>query len=91
MEAFQRALYAAAALSISHLVCCSAVMYLDLSGKWAEYSLNKKRTVALDDYIHAAKSFLADLVLLFIPVMTFCFYYRSGAIDGKWVFLLHVR
>jgi len=81
-SALQRALQAASVLSITHLWCVSVVMYLDLSGKWAKYSMNKNRDVSYADYASGMKSFTVDLCLLFVPFMTLCFWYSADAIDG---------
>ena len=84
MDAFGLAVQAAAALVVSHGICCSIIMYYDLSGKWAEYTLHKTRAVTLQDYMDGYKSFAADLVLLFLPCMTLCYWYSFDKIQGTY-------
>lgn len=79
-NAFNNALMAATALAISHTICVTIVMYFDLSGKWKQYSLNPNRNVSIKDYYVGMQSFFVDLMVLFIPFMTICFYYRSNEI-----------
>ena len=81
-HAFSQALQAATALAVSHFICFGIIMYYDLSGKWAAYSINPKRSVTATDYLRGAKSFFADIACLFLPVMTFCFWYRAAEIVG---------
>jgi len=78
--AFEQALQAALALAVSHSVCVAIIMYLDLSGRWQQYSLHKQRSASVSDYAKGMKSFAADIVLLFVPFMTLCFWYRAEAI-----------
>ncbi|CAB9509885.1 expressed unknown protein [Seminavis robusta] len=80
--ALTHAVQAALALSLSHWICCCIIMHFDLSGKWAKYALHKTRDVSVQDYLDGAKSFVADLFLLFIPFMTACFWYRQDEIQG---------
>jgi sterol desaturase/sphingolipid hydroxylase (fatty acid hydroxylase superfamily) len=67
------AFHAALALLISHGTCVAILMYLDLTGQWRAYRLHPGRNVTFHDYIKGFRSFLADLVLLFWPVMSLCF------------------
>lgn len=83
-SSFSLAAQSALALAISHGVCCGIVMHFDLTGKWAKYTLHKTRCVSTEDYIAGAKSFIADLVLLFLPFMTICYYFREKEILGKY-------
>ena len=78
---FSRALYSCAALIVSHLVCSAFVMYMDLSGRWSQYSLHKKRVAGFRDYVNGWKSFCADQLVLFLPFMTCCFMRSSKAIE----------
>lgn len=77
---FALAVQSATALVISHGICCGIIMYHDLNGKWAKYTLHKTRCVSVQDYIDGAKSLFADLFLLFLPFMTVCYYFRESAI-----------
>lgn len=79
---FLLAAESALALVISHTICCSIVMYFDLTGKWDNYKLHKTRCVSVQDYLDGAKSFVADLFLLFLPFLTFCYYFREQDILG---------
>jgi hypothetical protein len=88
-NAFYQAVKAGAALSISHAICVSIIMYFDLSGKWAAYSLNKNRNVSWRDYYVGMKSFVVDLFTLFIPFMTFCFWYSGDSINNCTDTLFH--
>ena len=84
---FSRALYSCAALIVSHLLCSLYVMYMDLSGRWTQYSLHKKRVATLHDYVNGWKSFCADQLVLFLPFMTCCFAQSSmtiGHCDDSW-------
>lgn len=81
--AFALAAKSALALIISHALCCGIIMHYDLSGKWASFQLHPKRSVSVQDYLDGAKSFAADMVLLFLPFMTLCYSYRADAILGK--------
>lgn len=72
-----RSLQASSILFVSHVLCSSLVMYMDLSGKWAPYSIHKKRVAKMSDYIDGWKSFCVDLVTMFFPFMTFCFWFRA--------------
>lgn len=76
-----RAVLAAAALFISHLVCTLIIVHHDFTGKWTKYALVEDRRTSANDYIIGLKSFLADIILVFIPFMTLCFWYNSEAID----------
>jgi hypothetical protein len=74
--AFQYALQAAFALLISHGTCVLILMYLDLSGQWRAYTLHphgQRSVTTVDDYLIGLRSFVADIVLLFIPLMSLCF------------------
>jgi Fatty acid hydroxylase superfamily len=80
--AFQYALQAAFALLISHGTCVLILMYLDLSGKWRAYTLHpphnahgrgRSVTTTVDDYLIGLRSFVADIGLLFVPIMSLCF------------------
>jgi len=73
----KQALQAGAALSLAHLLNIAIVMHYDLSGKWAKYSMNKQRNVTAQDYFNGIRSFLGDMIFLFIPCITFCFWCRS--------------
>ena len=77
------ALEAALALVVSDGICCGIIMHFDLSGKWSQYALHKTRSVSRQDYIDGAKSFAADLFLLFIPFIAFCFWFREKVITGE--------
>mmetsp|Transcript_5910 Transcript_5910/g.8590 ORF Transcript_5910/g.8590 Transcript_5910/m.8590 type:complete len:244 (+) Transcript_5910:234-965(+) len=78
----ERALMAAASLLVSHIISTLIVMYFDLTGKWANYALVEKRTVqSTSDYLWGLKSFMADIVFMFTPFMTFCFAYREDQIN----------
>ena len=81
-HAFQQALQAALALMSSHALCSAFVMYMDLSGKWSQYSMNKNRNATTAHYVEGWKSFCVDMTLLFVPFMTFCFWYRSKEVSG---------
>lgn len=84
LSAFEQALMAAATLFTSHLVCTLVVMYHDLSGRWKKYALVENRSVgSVADYAIGLKSFVADLVFMFIPFMTLCFCYKAEQIDGS--------
>lgn len=79
----ERAGIAAAALFSSHVICTLIIMYHDLSGKWKDYALVEKRTVgSVSDYLPGLKSFMADVVFLFIPFMACCFSFRGEQIDA---------
>lgn len=78
--ASQQAVQAAVVMFAAHSVCVGFVMHMDLSGKWAQYSLNRNRLVSTEDYKVGMKSFAFDLVFLFLPFMTFCFWYRANEI-----------
>lgn len=81
--AVERAVTAALALLVSHVICTLIVMYHDLSGKWKDYALVEKRTVgSVGDYLWGLKSFMADIVFMFIPFMACCFCYREEQIDA---------
>lgn len=81
-HAFEQALQAAAALMVSHAFCCVIVLYLDVSGKWKEYSMNKNREATWRNYWEGWKSFCVDIATLFLPFMTLCFWYSGKAISG---------
>jgi cytochrome bd-type quinol oxidase subunit 1 len=83
-HSFSLAVQSALALAVSHGVCCGIIMHFDLSGKWAKYTLHKTRCVSVQDYLDGAKSFVADLFLLFLPVMTLCYYFRETEIRGRY-------
>jgi sterol desaturase/sphingolipid hydroxylase (fatty acid hydroxylase superfamily) len=88
--AFQYALQAALALLISHGTCVLILMYLDLSGQWKTYTLHPhgRRSVTVADYLIGLRSFVADIILLFIPIMTLCFVKRVEPIQqstDSWV------
>jgi hypothetical protein len=53
---------------------------MDLSGRWDQYAINKKRTVTWYDYWVGWRSFMADQILLFLPFMTFCFWFSHDKI-----------
>ena len=79
----ERAVVAAATLFVSHVISTLIIMYHDLSGKWKDYALVEKRTVgSTADYLWGLKSFMADIVFMFTPFMTFCFAYRKDQIDA---------
>jgi hypothetical protein len=80
--AFYFALASTAALVISHSLCVGIVMYYDLTGKWDAYKLHKTRKVSVQDYVKGLKNFVKDLILLFIPFMTFCYCFRVQQIQG---------
>jgi len=82
-DAFGKALAAALTLAVSHSLCVAIIMHLDLSGKWAQYSINKNRSVSALDYYVGMKSFAADLAFCFIPFMTFCFWYNEDKINNS--------
>ena len=71
------------ALAVSHGICCAIVMHYDLTGKWDKYTLHKTRCVSAKDYQIGAKSFVADLLLLFLPFITLCYNFRENQIMGK--------
>lgn len=79
--AFVQALQAALALMVSHAICCAIVMYFDLTGKWARYSINKNRSVTWRHYWVGWKSFCVDMATLFLPFMTFCFWFSGIAVS----------
>lgn len=83
--AFYFALASTAALVISHSLCVGIVMYYDLTGKWDAYKLHKTRNVTVQDYVKGLKNFVKDLILLFIPFMTFCYCFRVQQIQGAFV------
>lgn len=80
--AFEQAIAATLTLFVSHLLCVGILMYLDLSGRWKQYSLHPQRSVTRTDYYSGIRSFVADLILLFIPSMTICFTYQADAIEN---------
>jgi hypothetical protein len=69
-------------------------MYYDLSGQWDQYRLHRPKNASskaitsndkstiLRNYLDGYQNFLKDLFLLFIPFMTFCYYYRYEEITG---------
>jgi len=79
-HAVKHALISSGALLISHTICVAIVMYMDLTNKWAKYSINPNRNVSIDDYTIGLKSFVFDITCLFFPFMTFCFYVRDQEI-----------
>jgi hypothetical protein len=78
-----QACQAALVLMMSHGICCSIIMYYDLTAKWRDYSLNKNRTATLRDYSLCWKSFCVDMLLLFIPFMTACFAWNADKINNS--------
>ena len=74
--------------------CClvSIVMHYDLSGKWKTYQLHKTRNVSTHDYAKGMINFGFDLLFLFLPFMTLCYYLRYDVIqecrDTWWQALL---
>jgi hypothetical protein len=84
-QAFEYALQAALALTACHAVCCSIIIFFDLSGRWDAYKLNAKRSVSVHNYIKGAKSFVADVILLFLPIMTYVFSLRLKEINGMYL------
>ncbi len=82
-DPFALAAQSAIALVLSHGLCCGIIMYYDLTGKWAKYTLHKTRCVSVQDYIDGAKSLFADLFLLFLPFLTICYWFREKEIRGK--------
>jgi hypothetical protein len=80
--AFRFAMVSALTLSLSHLICVAIVMYYDLTGQWEPYKLHKSRNVTYQDYINGLMNFAKDLVLLFVPFLTFCYTMRIEAIQG---------
>lgn len=82
--ALVRASCAALSLFVSHCVCVSIVAYFDISGKWSKYALVENRaSKTVSDYLSGIKSFVADLLIVFIPVLALCFYYRENNIDNS--------
>jgi hypothetical protein len=81
-QSFSLAAQSAVALVVSHALCCGIVMHHDLGGKWGPYQLHPKRSVSVQDYMDGAKSFVADLIFLFLPFMTLCYSFRAQAIVG---------
>ena len=79
-DAAIQAAQAMVALAVSHTFCVSIVMYHDLTGKWAPYSINPNRNVTIEDYKVGMKSFAFDLAFLFFPFLTACFYCRASEI-----------
>ncbi|KAL7540383.1 hypothetical protein ACHAXR_010067 [Thalassiosira sp. AJA248-18] len=80
---FVRALLAAATLFTSHLVCALIIMYYDLSGQWTKYALVENRPIgSAADYLIGLKSFIADILFVFVPFTTLCFWYKGEQIDG---------
>jgi hypothetical protein len=76
------ALCACASLIVAHGVSCAIIMYMDLTGRWAAYSLHEKRAATFDDYWIGWKSFITDQMLLFLPFMTFCFWFSGSTIHN---------
>jgi len=84
--ALWKAVWAAAAMLVSHGLCVCLLLYFDLSGKWDAFALQKNRSTGADrvrDYWLGWKSFCADLLLIFIPCMTLCFAYRHEEIESS--------
>ena len=81
-QPFQDAIQACTALIVSHGLSCAFIMYMDLSGRWTPYSLNANRVAKFQDYWVGWKSFLVDQTFLFLPFMTFCFWYNAVAIQN---------
>lgn len=78
-----RAFQAASFLTISHVTCVYYIYYNDLiTGNWAKFALNKKRTVTKQQYIDGLKNFCVDVILLLIPCLTLCFYQSGEAISN---------
>ena len=83
-HAFVHALTSAFVLSFSHGLCVAIILYLDVSGRWDKYALHKDRSKdRVRDYSNGWSKFMADLVLLFLPCLTLCFYLKDGAIDAS--------
>jgi hypothetical protein len=106
----QQALWMATKSSLTlftaHMVCCSVVMYFDLTGQWEQYRLYRPVKASTTDnngddkasptanstaavgkiknYMEGYQNFLKDLVLLFLPFMTFCYYIRYEQITGTY-------
>ena len=80
----ERAVAAAATLFASHVFCTLIIMIMDLSGSWKKYALVEKRDAGkVADYLIGLKSFLADILFMFIPFMTWCFSYREKQINDS--------
>eukprot|EP00932_Pfiesteria_piscicida_P010819 SRR837773.21836.p1 GENE.SRR837773.21836~~SRR837773.21836.p1 ORF type:complete len:252 (+),score=99.88 SRR837773.21836:39-794(+) len=60
----------AAVLTVVHVSCCLLLAYLDLSGKWAEYRLNKARVPSWSHYVVGFQSYFRDMLLIFVPGLT---------------------
>jgi hypothetical protein len=92
-DALLMAIKSTLVLFTSHMICCSVIMYYDLSGQWDRYRLHRPKNASkaitsndkstiLRNYLDGYQNFLKDLFLLFIPFMTFCYYYRYEEITG---------
>lgn len=86
---FPYSCYCASALAISHALACLFVAFMDLSGRWTEYALDKERKVSLSSYLRGLRSFCANLCVLFVPIMAAVLAVRRDAIlsctDAWWV------
>jgi hypothetical protein len=88
--AFQHALQAALALTLSHGIAVAIAMYFDMSGKWDSYALHKNRSPnRLQNYWTGWRSFSVDVMTLFIPCMTAFIYYRADKITNSTDTLIH--
>ena len=81
-QAFQDAIKACLTHVLSHAACVSIVMYMDLSGRWTKYSMNKNRAVTAYDYWAGWRSFCVNQMFMFLPFMTFCFWYNADVIHN---------
>lgn len=76
-----RAVQAAAALVVAHLLGVGFILYMDLTGQWAPYALCKSRpSKTVSNYLPGLQSLAFDLVFLFIPCLSVCLWYQSNAI-----------
>lgn len=86
---FSTTLSFAGTLAVTHTAACLAIAWLDFSGAWREYALDRERKASWADYVRGFRSFFANLVVVFVPVVAAVVYVRRDAIllspDAAWV------
>mmetsp|Transcript_36986 Transcript_36986/g.64790 ORF Transcript_36986/g.64790 Transcript_36986/m.64790 type:complete len:252 (-) Transcript_36986:232-987(-) len=87
-EAVVSALWIATWFMSSFTLCVVIVMYFDLSGKWSEYVMHKrKRDVTFQDYKRGYLGLIPKFLFIFIPAMAGICYVKADALHrspDKW-------
>ena len=78
-------------LVVSHVAAPMYIGWNDLTGNWKPFSIEKNRSVTFQHYVEGLKSFLVDVFLCGLPVLSFSLYWQYDRVvysDDPWWFAL---